>query len=463
MDMNVTNVPVSNFNWDGLVEKLKDVAPEAKITDMKATSDESGMNVTITVGEGDAAMTSTISIPDLDAPGQIDATEFASLVAKLEDAGFLELTDEEMQAVNKAFNEFAATPLPESTGNVLFDIYALMALMLEALQSQRDSARELRQAENQAIQTAIHHQAQSQRDAAIVGMVVGIVVGVVQMVMQGMALSKSMAGNKMQRTALQESGIGPAQNRADAAKANFDAQSQTLQNKQTQLDAAETNVREVTATRDSLRADLDTKQQAVTEKTTLRDTAQQELDALPQDAPAETRQAAQQRLETANTELADATAARDATQTRLTETETRLEGATRTRDDALQQRDAQQRVVDGAGEDMASKQQTLDRAEKRFQEDARNVAGRHQQEKWHNIGGMIGAAGSVLQSTVRSATEIIQAEATEEGAEVKKSEENLDQTRDLFNQAQEVIRSMLSLFAAVIQAESQSMRDAIHA
>ena len=39
----------------------------------------------------------------------------------------------------------------------------------------------------------------------------------------------------------------------------------------------------------------------------------------------------------------------------------------------------------------------------------------------------------------------------------------LDQTKDLFSQEQKVIEQVIQLCQAVIQAESQSMRDAIQA
>lgn len=49
------------------------------------------------------------------------------------------------------------------------------------------------------------------------------------------------------------------------------------------------------------------------------------------------------------------------------------------------------------------------------------------------------------------------------GAQQKKSEEELDQTKDLFNQAEELVNNVVQLMNAVRQAEMQSMRDAIQA
>ena len=76
---------------------------------------------------------------------------------------------------------------------------------------------------------------------------------------------------------------------------------------------------------------------------------------------------------------------------------------------------------------------------------------------------LIAAIGGFLQSGVGYATQFIQAEATKQGAQQKKAEEELDQTRDLFNQAEELVNSIVKLMQAVIGAETQSMRDAIQA
>ena len=71
--------------------------------------------------------------------------------------------------------------------------------------------------------------------------------------------------------------------------------------------------------------------------------------------------------------------------------------------------------------------------------------------------------GGILQSTANNLAAIQNAEATRQGAESKREEEMLDQTKDLFQQEQTLINQIVQLFSAVIQAENQSMRDAIQA
>jgi len=73
------------------------------------------------------------------------------------------------------------------------------------------------------------------------------------------------------------------------------------------------------------------------------------------------------------------------------------------------------------------------------------------------------AIGGVMQSTASNLAGLRSAEAVRTGAESKKQEEMLDQTKDLFAQEQKLIDQVIQLFTAVIQAENQSMRDAIQA
>lgn len=79
------------------------------------------------------------------------------------------------------------------------------------------------------------------------------------------------------------------------------------------------------------------------------------------------------------------------------------------------------------------------------------------------VNGLIAAVGGFLQGLIQNGTQMMMADATMAGAEQKKSEEELDQTKDLFNQAEELVRNIVQLMQAVRQAETQSMRDAIQA
>ena len=76
---------------------------------------------------------------------------------------------------------------------------------------------------------------------------------------------------------------------------------------------------------------------------------------------------------------------------------------------------------------------------------------------------MIAAIGNVGQGCVSSISEMMRAEATEKGAEQQEAQEMLDQAKDLFTQCQSLIDSVIQLMNGVLQAEVQSMRDAIQA
>jgi len=107
----------------------------------------------------------------------------------------------------------------KSTGKVLFDLYALMSLMIEVAQSQRDAAREMRMAENLAIQKAIQNQADDQRAAANLGLIVGVTCGLASAVASIGLMAWQGVTAKTQSNIMAQSG-------ADSAKLH----SQALQN-----------------------------------------------------------------------------------------------------------------------------------------------------------------------------------------------------------------------------------------
>jgi len=69
----------------------------------------------------------------------------------------------------------------------------------------------------------------------------------------------------------------------------------------------------------------------------------------------------------------------------------------------------------------------------------------------------------VTQSMASNLSATRNAEATRQGADAKKEEEMLDQTKDLFQQEQKLIDQAVQLCSTVTQTENQSMRDAIQA
>jgi hypothetical protein len=73
------------------------------------------------------------------------------------------------------------------------------------------------------------------------------------------------------------------------------------------------------------------------------------------------------------------------------------------------------------------------------------------------------ALGNLGQTLVRGGADMAMADATAKGADEKKAEEQLAETKDLMTSFQDVIEKALQLLQAVQQAENQSMHEAIQA
>ena len=244
MQVNANTNPVS-IDWEKLLSNLGEVT--------KTATDDGKESFTITTRDADGEVrTATISIPDdLEIPTEVTAEALNDLVTKLCASG-LNVTDEQIQAMKdeitqlytdaaRTLNEVSASAAKKNS--TMYDIYALMALMIDVAQTQRNATREMRTAENLAVQKSIQDQADQQHMAAQVGMWVGIGTGLLSAAVSGAV----MAGQSL--TASQQSKI-VSQSGADAAK----MQSQMLQNtdskvnSQTQLQSTMNKVGDEVAT-----------------------------------------------------------------------------------------------------------------------------------------------------------------------------------------------------------------------
>jgi len=171
-----------SIDWEQILSSIGDVK--------KADSVDGKQTFTVTTTSGGETVTTTISIPDdLEIPENVGKESLQGLVDKLGVSG-LNITEEQISAmkesISKAYDAMmsAVDGAESSSGtmskktNAMFNLYALMALMIDVAQSQRDAQREIRTAENQAIQKSYQNQADTQRDAANLGMWVGIGCGV---------------------------------------------------------------------------------------------------------------------------------------------------------------------------------------------------------------------------------------------------------------------------------------------
>ncbi|MBQ4470699.1 MAG: hypothetical protein II946_00035 [Kiritimatiellae bacterium] len=217
--MNVElNAATHGINWESLLSSLGQVE--------KADGVDGKQNFTITMNVNGEVQTLTIGVPDdLEIPETVDQGTLNGLVDKLKamDIGF---TDEQIatmkDSIAQIYRNFEAATTQyasKSTGKVLFDLYALMSLMIDVAQSQRDAAREMRMAENLAIQKAIQNQADDQRAAANLGLIVGVTCGLISAAASIGLMAWQGVTAKTQSKIMTQSG-------ADAAKLH----SQALQN-----------------------------------------------------------------------------------------------------------------------------------------------------------------------------------------------------------------------------------------
>lgn len=583
--MNVNALSSSAVTWESLLSSLGEVT-KAESVDGKST-----FNITTNV-DGEMR-TMTVSVPaDLEIPATVDQGTLEGLVDKLAATG-LGFTPDQVNQMKESIAQMydkSAAALNEvfskSKGHAMYDLYALMALMIDVAQTQRDAARDLRNAQNLSIQNAIQNQADSQRDAAMVGMIVGIVCGAATaaisigtMVGQGVAaktqsniMSQSGADSaKLHATALKTTdSVANANSHFEqvSAKVGGDVQQRIETDFSNQLvddqygnlgenfnkalsantDAKNAVVKaetDLTASKEIQSAYLGSKnveQAAVNEKTTVVEQKQEALNALENNInnsePNEVREAnikaakdeltaaqkdlndAKGRLDTATKKYDDQTKIVEGCQNELTQARAKLAQTetdfgkakadyVKTVQDVAAQYEVKyqtavdnlnnpppnsnkadlQAAVTSARNDMemafakeaqllskdgvmtpseqkdlvaasrARVDTTMDRVINRtdFKSAERKMV------TLTGINNINQSIGGILQSTANNLSAIQNAEATRQGAESKREEEMLDQTKDLFQQEQTLINQIVQLFSAVIQAENQSMRDAIQA
>ena len=229
------NSGASQVNWESLLSKLGDVE--------KSTSADGKESFKITMKSGEDTKTFSVNIPDdLELPESVDSKSIDSLISKLTDITDT-FTPEEMATLREnlivGYNmameslsksggtsdtektegttatEGAEAPNSKSTKSVMFDIYALMQLLIEVAQKQKDASRELRSAESLSIQNAIQNQANQQAAAAWIGLVVGVTTAAISFtasaIMTGMQINQGMKQADMTKSA----GLDASQTKVD--------------------------------------------------------------------------------------------------------------------------------------------------------------------------------------------------------------------------------------------------------
>ena len=166
-------------NWDALLSKLGEVT---KTTGADGVTGSTNVTITTTVDGVETPV--TIRIPDdLDIPETVDQSAIDSLCAKLSADKSLNLSDEQIkqfhdmltETLTKTLNAMPKGSAQSAARRAMFDLYKMMALLVEVAQKQRDATREMRLSENLSIQKSILNQADAQRQAAVTGMIAGAI------------------------------------------------------------------------------------------------------------------------------------------------------------------------------------------------------------------------------------------------------------------------------------------------
>ena len=535
MNVNLNNVN-SNIaaQWNGAVEALK----SADSIDNVSFSAETRA-LTFSVNDGDTVKSISLSMPELEVPQTADDYKIASLCAKLGTGDLMNLSPAQVETVcNELIDEMKvyADALAaggasgvDTSGNsksVMFDVYALMALLAECGQKMRDAARDIRQAENEQVQTSIQNQADQQRSAALTGLIASVAVCVIQVGMQSANLVRLGKGISQQNTARNEVGMQRAQDNLKMAEMQAKPQD------------AQANLQKVTAATDpAVKARVEgTFNDSSATKSTLvsNNELQQRIDANTAElnsleaiqngqVPAQGGQVNSQNIQQngqpaqvnngqpaqanngqpaqANNDQNNQAAPKltEAQQARMEELQKQIQFDTKMNTMSLEDRQtlyrtqvkseladirnnpnatkaeikyaeayaanelAQNSTAEQIAGDLASAQANFNQTSNTLQHSATYLKGVQLESSSRIRGDMIMAFGNVAQGCISSITEAMKAKATEMGAEQQASQEMLDQAKDLFSQCQTLIDSVTQLMQAVLQAEVQSMRDAIQA
>lgn len=204
--MSVTFNP--NANWNSLVGEAMQGTALARAGDAKAVQGADG-NLTVTfTGANGLSQTVTIAPPALDeATGTLTEEGLADLRAKLDGA-----FDALKAALGRATTLSASDTAPATDAQkMLFDIYALMQLMLEIAQKERESARTQRQADLSREVADIRCQAEQQRTAARNGLIMSCVFSAASICAQAGTFFASSAAQASAAKMTKASGVDQAQ------------------------------------------------------------------------------------------------------------------------------------------------------------------------------------------------------------------------------------------------------------
>ena len=456
-------------NWENLA-KLLETNSTGNVKN--GTIDLDKGQITITINDGTNTQSVNVSVPNL---GTVDgapdtaalktlADKIIAVATELSASGSIAadgtLSAQLKDAITKleaALSASGANPTSANTVNTskaLFDLYKLMAIMVEVAQKQRDTSREIRLVENQQVQNSIRQQAADIRSAAIISLGFGIASAVVSGIMSGLAMYKQGKAFDQQTNAAKNlntpmENLKTAQLASSPAAAEANLQSVTAKTPQNIIDkvnqqfgAAKTDfVRDITAADTRLR------------------TAEQAQDDME---PYEVLEAIGRKrgmllrgneveIKTKQGDPANKQAVADL---RKENTYLRAYTAKLKADHAS---DSTKNL------DLSVAQNKYDFAKRAMELDNKYMGSQKMMNRWMGIQQLQMSLAQMANASGNMISQMVQAKATMEGAEQTQHNEQLDQIKDLFSQAETVIQAVIQLMQAVLSAENDSLMEAIRA
>ena len=237
MSINI-NTNANAVNWESLLNAIGDAA---KTEGTQGVADTRSVTFTTTVDGVETPV--TVKIPDdLELPATVDSAAIDSLCDKLVKDTGLNFTEEQIKQIHDTLSSTleklsGAVNTDPTVKTVMFDLYKLMALLVEVAQKQRDAMREMRLAENLSVQKAILDQASAQREAAVTGMIAGAICCAMQVAATGVAMYQQAKAFNSQLGTDKTSGVDVARQSVDMMKA-----ANTQDSAQTQLNKVKSEV-----------------------------------------------------------------------------------------------------------------------------------------------------------------------------------------------------------------------------
>jgi len=401
---------------------------------------------------------------------------------------------EEGAAMGEAVENGTVLSWASDSVNTFFDIYALMALLMEVGQQERAAARDLKVAELNTEVASIETQAAKQREAGILGAIVSGITLCAQLAMSAVSIVKSASSIKSayntgaaqdanlaetKSAILQEQAKGP-----EAAKTNLEGvqakMAGTDAGKTVQTAMEEAGVPEAKAAYEAAMAEEAqlTEAQAPTEGGT-----GDAPDPKIEEAKAKTAAARENYIKALDAAQAkvDGDYETASTNTKLAEQEN-IQSPSKDNANAATACQQQQKAAGNASKLMAAEVASA-KAEMGIKPSAEELAASNaaatqagramaenpafsqaQNRPWagllRDLPQMIGSLG---QNCAQMASSLANADATAAQADQKKAEMSREETNSLFNQAQELIAAARDCCKAIIQAESQSIEQIIRA